>query len=161
MAPVMALRDSRARAERAFQLRSIGRTWREVANELEYRSVGAAQLAVSRHLKRTGPDPTETSQRSLIESARLTTAVLFDRFAAAAERQDDDTLAMLNRELVRNRDQVAKLVGAYAPDRTEVDVSVTAAQFRDRVLAVAQRADQAPPPPVIDAETIEPRELYQ
>ncbi|MCH9729095.1 MAG: hypothetical protein K0U84_05345 [Actinomycetia bacterium] len=158
MAPSMSLRDSRARAERAFQLRAIGRSWREVCAELGYKSVGAAQLAVQRHERRNGPEPVETSRRSLIESARITTSVLFDRFAAAAARDDDATAAMLNRELCRTRDQLARLQGAYAPDQAEVSVSVTAAEFRRHALAVAERVD-ASASPIVDAEVV--REIEQ
>jgi hypothetical protein len=81
----MSLRESRARAERAFQLRAIGRSWRQVANELGYRSIGAAQGAVKRHERRDGPEPVETARRSLIESARITQAVLFDRFGSRSQ----------------------------------------------------------------------------
>lgn len=163
MAPSMTLRDSRARAERAAVLRSIGRSWREVAAELGYRSVGAAQLAVERHERRNGPEPVETSRRSLIVSARLTHSILFDRFAAAIARDDDETAAMLNRELVRNRDQLAKLTGSYAPTQAEVSVTVTAEDTRARLLAVASERDEAiaailasrPGLPMIEGEVIE------
>lgn len=140
MPPVMSLRESRARAEHAYQLRAIGRSWRQVAGELGYKSVGAAQLAVKRHEQRQDPITPETSRRSLIESARVTTAVLFDRFAAAAEREDDRTLVMLNGEIARNRDQLAKLTGAYMPVQSEVDLNVRQSpsqilnEYRDRLL---------------------------
>lgn len=151
MAPTMTLRDSRARAERAAILRSIGRSWREVAGELGYRSIGAAQTAVERHELRNGPEPVETSRRSLITSARITHSILFDRFAAAIDREDDETAALLNRELVRNRDQLAKLTGAYAPENINVNVQTTPAaiiaEARERLLAV------------VDAEVVEPSEL--
>jgi len=156
MAPVMPLRDSRARAERAFQLRAIGRSWREAANELGYRSVGAVQRAVQRHELRNGPEPVETSRRSLITSARITHSILFDRFAAAIDREDDETAALLNRELVRNRDQIAKLTGSYAPENINVNVSQTPAAIiadaRARLLAVVDAE-------VIDARVVEPKEL--
>ena len=147
MAPCMSLRDSRARAERAFGLRAIGRTWREVASELGFKSIGAAQLAVSRHLARSSPESVDTTRRGAVESLRITTSVLFDRFAAAVGRGDDATAALLNRELVRNRDQAARLLGLYAPSQTEVDVRVSAsaliADTRERLLAV------------VDAEVVE------
>jgi hypothetical protein len=152
MGQVMPLRDSRARAERAFQLRAIGRSWRQIATELGYKSNGAAQTAVARHEQREGPEPVERTRRSLVESTRITTSVLFDRFAAAVSREDDQTVAMLNREIVRNRDQLAKLLGAYAPERSEVDVNVHStttailAEARQRLLAIDG---------TIDAEIIE------
>jgi hypothetical protein len=142
MAPTMTLRDSRARAERAAMLRAVGRSWREVAGELGYRSIGAAQTAVERHELRNGPEPVQASRRSLIASARVTHATLFDRFAAAIDREDDETAALLNRELVRNRDQIAKLTGSYAPENINVNVRQTPAAIIDRMeselLALAQ-----------------------
>lgn len=166
MAPVMPLQDSRARAERAFQLRAIGRSWRQIANELDYRSTGAVVNAVNRHMAREAAESADTSRRSLVESARLTQSVLFDRFAAAVARQDDQTVAVLNRELARNRDQLAKLLGAYAPERSEVDVTVgrspaelLAESKAQTLAALAERRGNAGALPVatnvIDAEVIE------
>jgi hypothetical protein len=151
MAPVMPLRDSRARAERAFGLRAVGRTWREVANELGYKSVGAAQLAVSRHLARSSPESADTTRRGAVESLRITTSVLFDRFAAAVGREDDATVVLLNREIVRNRDQLAKLTGAYMPEKTEVDVRLSTVEDTRRRL-LARLEQDVPALPVIDAE---------
>lgn len=142
MTTVLTLRESRARAEKACVLRAVGRSWREVANELGYQSVGAVQLAVKRHERRNGPEPVESSRQSLVTSARITHAILFDRFAAAIDREDDATAALLNRELVRNRDQLARLQGAYAPDRHDVDVTVRQsateiiADAKQRLLAI-------------------------
>lgn len=137
----MSLHSSRARAERAFQLRAIGWSWNQIAEHLEYRSHGAAQTAVQRYERRTKGETPDSSRRALIESARVTTRVLFDRFAAAAEREDDKTLALLNGELARNRDQLAKLTGAYAPERAEIDVRVQSptqiiTEATERLLAV-------------------------
>lgn len=164
MAQVMPLRDSRARAERAFQLRAIGRSWRQIAAELDYRSTGAVVNAVNRHMQREAAEPRETSRRSLIESARITHSVLFDRFAAAVAREDDATTALLSRELARNRDQLAKLLGAYAPERAEVshdmsglDAAAFVEAIRSRALALAEAnaARSAAIPSTIDAEVIE------
>lgn len=162
MAPTMPRQDSRARAERAFALRSIGRTWREIAAELGFASHGAAQLAVARHLDRTAPESPHVARRSAVESLRITTAVLFDRFAEAVKRDDDAAVALLNRELVRNRDQQAKLDGLYQPQRTEVDVNVRQspaaliADTRAKLLALAgQTEGTATALPTIDAEVIE------
>lgn len=153
----MPLRQSRDRAAQAFGLRSMGRTWREVCNALGYKSVGAAQLAVSRHLKRAAPESVDTTRRGAVESLRITTSVLFDRFAAAVDRQDDAAVALLNRELVRNRDQAARLLGLYAAEKTEVDVNVTQASFIEsiRARALALVDAKAAALPTVDAEVIE------
>jgi hypothetical protein len=158
MPQVMPLRDSRLRAERAFGLRAIGRTWREVCNELGYKSVGAAQLAVSRHMARMDPESVDTTRRGALESLRITTSVLFDRFAAAVVREDDNTVVLLNREIVRNRDQLARLTGAYTPERTEVDVTLTQASFIEsiRTRAVEMVDARAAVLPAVDAEVVEP-----
>lgn len=146
---MMPLRESRARQERAFLLRATGRSWREVAEAVGYKSIGAAQLAVQRHYSRTNIEPAEVSRQVLIKSAQMTSADLHDRFAAAIAREDDDTAAMINRELCRNRDQLAKLQGAYPAQRSEVDVTVSGsvsaiiAEARERLLSV------------VDAEVVE------
>lgn len=58
MAPVMPLKDSRARAVRALELRARRWTWAEIATELQFRTRGGAQLAVSRLLRSQMPDTT-------------------------------------------------------------------------------------------------------
>ena len=79
--------------------------------------------------------------------------MLFDRFAAAVDQGDDHTVALLNRELRGNREELARLTGAYMPERAEVDVKVhqTPGQIiddmRDSRLAV------------IDAEVVEQKEI--
>lgn len=149
MGQQMTLRDSRARQEKAFLLRATGRSWREVAEAVGYKSVGAAQLAVKRHCARADFDPPETCRQELIRSARMTSADLHDRFAAAIAREDDDTAAMINRELCRNRDQLAKLQDSYPVQRSELDVtlrgsaSAIIAEARERLLSV------------VDAEVVE------
>src|SRR4051812_11673973 len=143
---VMSLHASRARAERAFQLRAIGWSWHQIKDELGYGSHGAVQLAVRRHEQRTNPESVDTSRRSLVESARITTRVLFDRFAAAVDRGDDHTAALLNREIRGNRDQLARLTGAYMPERAEVDVTVR--QTPSEIIREAQERLLA----VVDAE---------
>lgn len=148
MPHVMPLHASRARAERAFSLRAIGRSWSEVRDELGYKSVGAAQTAVSRHMARNSAEHVDTTRRGAVESLRITTSVLFDRFAAAVVREDDATVALLNREIVRNRDQLARLTGAYMPERAEVDVTVAGVESTRR--ALLERLER----PVLEAEVV-------
>ncbi len=154
--PTMNHQDSRARAERAFQMHAIGRTWAEVSRELGYKSRGAAQAAVARLHSRQPAESVDSARRSAAESLRITSAVLFDRFAKAAKREDDDTLALLNRELVRNRDQLAKLGGLYQPERVDIDLNVR--QTPAEIISDARARLMA----VIDAEVIdEPKEIRQ
>ena len=79
MAPVMPRQDSRARAERAAQLRAMGRTWAEISASLGYQSRGAAQRAVSRLHDRTPPESIESLRRHEAEELRLRRAVLYDK----------------------------------------------------------------------------------
>ncbi|MGE2690098.1 hypothetical protein [Mycolicibacterium pulveris] len=142
----MSRRDSRARAEEAFALRAIGRTWAEVSAELGYRSRGAAQLAVARlHARQPATSP-ETVRRSSTESLRIMRSILFERFAAAKQAGDDQTLIGLHRELTRNLSEAAKLHGAHAPEKLDVDVTVR--QSPSEILAEAQERVLA----IIDAE---------
>jgi hypothetical protein len=147
--------DSRARAERAFGLRAVGRTWQEIADALGYKSRGAAQDAVRRHMDRTAPDSPEAARRSALESLRITSATLFGAFSAAATRRDDKALAALNAELARNRDQFAKLTGAYQPERAEVEVAVMVQQTPADLLAEYEAKLLA----FVDAVVIEQKEL--
>ncbi|OFJ52206.1 hypothetical protein [Mycolicibacterium grossiae] len=146
--PTMSRHDSRTRAAEAFALRSAHWSWREIMRKLDYRSVGAAQSAVKAHVAREHREPAEVTHREQVESVRLRSRVLGERFAAAFLDADDDKLAALNRELVRNGDQLAKLTGTYQPERQQVDVTVgrspaeILAEGKSQLLAVlAQRGD--------------------
>jgi hypothetical protein len=158
MAPVMNHQDSRARAAAAYRLRAVGRTWQEVADALGYRSCGAAHTAVTRHLDRTPAESVSTARRSATESLRIVQSVLFERFADAKQRGDDETLAMLARELRNNVGEVAKLRGLYAPARSEVEINIhqTATAILDRAESelLALTAERQRQIPVLDAEVI-------
>lgn len=60
--------------------------------------------------------------------------MLFERFADAKVRGDNNDLLMIGKELRNNVGEVAKLRGLYAPVRPEVDVNIhqTAAAILDR-----------------------------
>lgn len=158
--PVMNHQDSRARAEEAYRLRAVGRTWQEVADELGFKSHGAAQLAVARLHKRNPAQSTETVRRSASEGLRIVRAVLFERFADAKVREDNNDLLMLAKELRNNISESAKLHGAHAPQRTEVDVTVSSAseaidQLERQLLAiVAQRQPLPARGAVIEGEVL-------
>jgi len=165
MAPVMSRQDSRARAQEAFRLRAVGRTWSEIAAELGYGNASAALMAVRRLEKRLPAEDTESIRRSASAGLRIMRSVLFEQFADARIRGDNDDLTLLGRELRANISEDAKLNGAYAPQRTEVDVnistSVTAVIDRAErdLLALASggkspRPQRSPQPEVIDAEVV-------
>jgi hypothetical protein len=154
--------DSRTRAEEAYRLRACGRTWAEVSDALGYRNRSSAQRAVQRLMERTQPETPEQARARADESLRITQSILFGRLAVATQRGDDETITKVAKELRATVGERSKLVGAYAPQRTEVDVTVTQtpgaiiAEAERRLLAlVADRQDQpAIGGTVIDAEVI-------
>lgn len=152
MAPTLSRQDSRARAEEAWRLRVVGRTWWEIANELGYGSAGAVYTAVQRLHKRTPAASPDTVRRSAAEGLRVMRAVLFERFADAKDRGDNEDLTLLGRELRNNIAEDAKLHGAYAPVKSQLDVNVSTsataiiAAAKQQLLAIDN---------TIDAEVIE------
>lgn len=155
--------DSRARAEEAFRLRAAGRTWSEISRALGYRSRGAAQLAVRRLMDRTPAETPGHARATADETLRITQSVLFGRLAAATQRGDDDTLTKVAKEIRATVAERSKLAGAYAPQRTEVDVNVTtdptaiiARAEADLLALVAERQQhQLTATPILEAEVIE------
>ncbi|ORV98451.1 hypothetical protein AWC13_13445 [Mycobacterium kubicae] len=152
---------SRERAAEAFALRAQRLSWREVCDRLGYRSVGAAQTAVARHVERNRRnEATATTIEAHKYAIETRTRAMTQRFVAAYRAGDDDTLVMLNREITRNEVELAKIGGLYEPER--VDVTVTAdpsaliAQTRERLLAVLAEREQhqLPATPIIEAEVV-------
>ncbi|SIJ61623.1 Uncharacterised protein [Mycobacteroides abscessus subsp. bolletii] len=151
MAPTGNHQDSRARAEEAFRLRAVGRTWAEISRSLGYRSRGAAQAAVKRLMDRTPAESPGQARARADESLRITQSVLFGRLASAVQRGDDDVVSSMAKEIRATVAERSKLVGAYAPQRTEVDVQVTQTptalidRLESELLAlVAQQQPQQP-----------------
>lgn len=155
--------DSRRRAERAHQLRAIGRTWQEIADVLGYRTRQSAMHAVARLLDRTPPVGIEALRRQEAEELRIRRSALHERFADARQRKDDDALAMLNRELDRVSARQAKLHGLDAPERQEVNVHLeqTPAAIVERMrtellaLAAQRQPQRALSGNIIEGEVIE------
>jgi hypothetical protein len=163
---------SRQRAAVASALRADHRSWREVARALGYRSVGAGEAAVKAHLDREYRQPHEQTVWEQIEAVKLRQRVLGDQLATATLEGDVDRVVMLNKELARNGDQLAKLTGTYAPDRRQVDVAVdtapsaaTAEWLRQVAAAAAavsgggRPAALASAAEVIDAEVVNKEKL--
>ncbi len=165
MAPTMNRQDSRSRAEEAFRLRACGRTWAEISQSLGFKSRGAAQLAVKRLMDRTPAETPGQARAKADESLRILQTVLLGPLAEATRRGDDETLTKVAKELRANVTERAKMAGAYAPQRAEVDVNVTADpiamldRMESELLAVlAQRPPQHQLPtaaPILEAEVIE------
>lgn len=158
----MSREDSRARAEEAFRLRAVGRTWAEISQTLGYRSRGAAQLAVRRLMDRTPSETPGQARARADESLRITQSVLFGRLAVATQSGDDETLTKVAKEIRATVAERSKLAGAYAPQRTEVDVNVSgdpsaiiANAERELLALVAERQQSLPAAPILDAEVVE------
>ncbi|MEC4858341.1 hypothetical protein [Mycobacteroides chelonae] len=149
MAPRMPTYASRERAAEAFQLRASRYSWREIADRLGYRSIGAAQTAVNRHVTRLRREATETTVESHKFAIETRTRAMTQRFAVAFKDCDDDTMISLNREIVRNEVELAKLSGLYEPEAVNVTVTATPtaiiAEARDRLLAVLAEREQHQP----------------
>ncbi|MDA4108158.1 hypothetical protein [Mycolicibacterium holsaticum] len=159
MAPREGRQDSYRRAARAYRLRVIGRTWQEIADAEGYKTRSGAQLAVRRHLAREAPESIEDQRRAAVDGIRVAQAVLFERLALAVERDDDDRIASISKEIRAHIAETSRLNGLAAPVRSEVDVrmSHSTAAILDRaereLLALsAQRQREFP---VIDAEVME------
>ncbi|STZ60802.1 Uncharacterised protein [Mycolicibacterium tokaiense] len=159
---MMNRQDARARAEEAFRLRAAGRTWAEISRALGYRGRQSAQDAVRRLLDRTPPETPGQARARADESLRITQSVLFGRLAAATQSGDDETLTKLAKEIRATVAERSKLAGAYAPQRTEVDVTVSgdptaiiANAERELLALIAERQQSLPAAPILEAEVIE------
>ena len=153
MAPTMSRHASRERAAVAFALRASRYSWREVADRLAYRSIGAAQTAVNRHVERLRREPAFISVEAHKFAIETRTRALSQRFTAAFRDGDDDTLVTLNREIIRNEAELAKLGGFYEPETVNVNVQTPAAiidRMEQDLLALARSNTN-----IIEAEVVE------
>lgn len=137
MAPTMSRQDSRARAEEAYRLRAVGRTYGEIAVALGFGSAGAVHTAISRLHKRAPATSPDAARRSASEGLRVVRSMLFEQAVDAKNRGDTDELVLLGKEIRQNIAEDAKLHGAHAPVRTEVDVNI-----RQSASAILDRAEQ-------------------
>ncbi len=153
--PKMAHYASRAHAEQAVTLRARQWTLQEIADHLGYASRGACRNAIERELARTAPEATpDAARRSLLDSARYTSRRWHDAFENAVAARDIEAMANAHRGLCRDRDHVAKLTGAYAPEKAELDVTVSVVEdTRRRLLAKLESEKSALP--VVEAEVVE------
>ena len=114
--------------------------------------MGAAQTAVNRHIERERRESSASKFETHKAGIEIRTRALNQRFVAAWKSGDDNTLVALNREIVRNEAELARLGGMYEPETVTINVSQTPAaiiaEARERLLAV------------VDAEVI-PKEIEQ
>ncbi|WP_373202355.1 hypothetical protein [Mycobacterium marinum] len=152
--------DARHRAEQAARLSLTGATWHEIADSLGYRSRQAAQQAVQRLHDKTPPESVAAARAKHDAALQLLQRNGFTRYLTALQSGDDDTALRYAKEIRSTVAERAKLVGAYAPQRAEVDVTVSAspqeiiADTERRLLALAAERQQQLPANVIEGEVI-------
>jgi hypothetical protein len=161
MPQVMPLRESRARAERVFIMRSVGcQPWSRIRDELGFTSVGAAQMAYKRFLARNPVPDGSTVFAEIIERKRVTTGAAMTALARAGRDGDRAAVAQLAGVISRSDAELAKLYGINAPEVLNVNVEHSAGAILDRaeaeLLALAKSQPQALLAlSVIDADVIE------
>jgi hypothetical protein len=133
--PKLSTYARRERAAEAFQLRASRHSWREICERLGCRSLGAAQSAANRHVERLRREPAITSFEAYKFAIETRTRALTQRFTAAYRAGDDDTLVTLNREIVPNEAELAKLDGLYEPQTVNVTVTQTPGRHQSDALA--------------------------
>ncbi|MGO9153856.1 hypothetical protein [Mycobacterium sp.] len=156
----MRLHESRQRAREVVRMRGDGYSWSECASALGFSSRGAAERAFKRwHERLAHPDDPATDRRMLVESAKGDMWELTEGLRRAAAAGDDENVQRYATTKTRVRDQLARLQGAYAPERAEVALtaSLDVPSIRAKALEiVAARADKSiPAMPTIDAEVVE------
>jgi hypothetical protein len=143
--------------------KSVGYTWQQIADNLGYRSRQAAQQAATRFEAKNPPESVEAARRREGEALRIIKATLFERFADAKHRGDNDAMVALSRELRNTSDAIARLNGLNTSVAQQVDVNVhhSATAIIDRMetelLALAARQPNMRPAlgAVIEGKLIE------
>ena len=137
---------------------ATGATWQEIADQLGYRSRQAASQAVKRLGNRTPPETVEQARAKHDNALRLLQRSNFTRYLTALQAGDDNTALQYSKEIRSTVAERAKIVGAYAPQRAEVDVNMSTdpSAIIDRMESellglVAQRQ----PPPALGGDVIE------
>jgi hypothetical protein len=140
--------------------KSVGYTWQQIADNLGYGSRQAAQQAATRFEAKNPPESVEAARRREGEALRIIKATLFERFADAKQRGDNDAMILLSKELRNTSDAIARLNGLNLPVAQQVDVNVhhSATSIIDRMegelLALAARQTQPAQLTVIEGEVI-------
>lgn len=156
MAPTMNRAASRARAEKCWKQRCMGRTWQEIADTQGFKNHSAARLAVERLLARDDAKHTPDLERHYTSGGlRLLKAELFATLTEARAAGKHEVAIQAARAIADVLDKHAKLWGLHVPVESVVNVHV--AQSASAVLERAEAellALAAAQPAVIDAEVI-------
>jgi hypothetical protein len=106
------------RENKIMDLRRLGHTWREIAEQTGYATHVGAMKAYQRAMERYQKEPRESLQR--IEVERLDS--LFNAFFGKAIAELDPQAAMIAIKTIESR---AKILGLNEPTRIENEVKVT------------------------------------
>lgn len=165
MVRTMPLADARERAEKVYYLRAVaGLTWRQIATETGFTSVGGAQRAYDRHLARNELPDGRITLAEILERKRFRQSAMTSGISTALQSGDLAALASLLRASVADDTELAKLFGLNAPQRLDVTVGSPAdaiATARDAALAALEARRATTPamssvePEPIDAEVVE------
>lgn len=160
MAPNGPRKTARERANNAYNLRCIGRTWPEIARAENYGSPGAACTAVRRHIDRLPKEDQDLARALSAGTYQLIKAKLFE-LASSSQRKGHERSAqeaMVAAAAVQEKHD--RLVGIQAPTKVDVTVTGTAVAVLERaeaeLLAIAQSQQRGSDLPVLDAEVVEP-----
>ena len=151
--------DTRQRAVLAERMHATGATWQEVADRLGFRSRQGAATAVQRLRDKTPAESVEQARAKHDAALRLLQQRNFTRYLDATAVGDDDTAVKYSKEIRSTVSERAKLAGAYAPQRAELDVSVehdagaAIERLTGQLLDLAAGAVRPQPVP-IDAERV-------
>lgn len=142
-------KSSNARCRAAWELRCRGRTWQEIADQTGYKSLHAANAAVTRWLQKNPPDDLTTLRRATGDTLRNLATRLADEAHTALDEGNRTEAATLARAALDGLDRYAKLTGQHIPTTTDINVNVTAVQAiadtRARLLETID-AELAEPP---------------
>ena len=150
--------DSRRRAEEALTLRAQAYTWAEISDRLGFRSREGSRLAVRRLLLSTRMPTVGELRSEHREALRVFRRRQLDHLAEAEANGETELATKIMRELRANIEAAGRLDGVNAPQRTEVNVTVSrsASELIDAVRAelAALPRRQRLGPATIDAEVI-------
>ena len=101
----MPLADSRSRAERVFLMRAVGQQpWSKIRDELGFKSVGAAQMAYRRYIKRNPVPDNKSVLAEILERKRSLTEQAITALGKAQKAGDLQAVAALVRAITQSDD---------------------------------------------------------
>lgn len=144
--------NTRKRAADAYQLRCQGRTYDNIATELQYGSAAAAHKAVVGHIRRMPPEETEMARALSAGTYSAVIAGLHDlaKRCKALERTTAEQQAW--EAIASTTERRDKLLGLHIAVASKLDVNVhhNATELiestREQMRAIAQQQSAIPAP---------------